>query len=69
MPSALNACNAQTYEGIRKLLCPYCAVDLPAEANGDFTAWVHTIPNTSAQFNCMCSTMRKVRHSDGAEDA
>lgn len=70
MPSVLSTLKTDTYLGIRKLLCPFCAVPLPdTKSNADFPVWKHNIPGTTQVFDCQAQALRVARYGDGAGDA
>jgi hypothetical protein len=70
MPSVLKALTAETYAGMRKLLCPYCAVPLPDTKTGtEPPVWKHNIPGTTQVFDCQAQALRVARLGDGASDA
>lgn len=55
--------DVNTYEALKKVLCPYCDQNLPTVLKGWWSGykWVHSIPGTGNEWDCLASKLRDTR--------
>lgn len=61
MLDAVSRLNGADYDQIKAVLCPYCAAKLPDVRKCDRSMWVHFIPKTPHEFDCVANPLREER--------
>lgn len=65
----LGKIDIETYEAIKRCLCPYCDVGLPftlvsgirGVSGWEENRWTHSIPGAGETFECLASRFRNAR--------
>lgn len=59
--SLISKMDTNTYEAVKSVICPYCAVKLPTTLRVGHQ-WMHSIPNTEFRFDCLANPLRIARY-------
>lgn len=49
------------YDGVVRILCPYCRANLPSIRNDSLQVWMHGIPDTEHRFACEANLVRSTK--------